>query len=88
MSLNAENTRTSKTAEHRRRFLKSLAVGGGLFTTPGLFAQSLTTTPAQTLGPYYPNGMPLGQDNDLIIQGDSITPAIGEVTWLSGGCSE
>ena len=84
VSLNAANTRTSKTAEHRRRFLKALAAGGAFFTTPGLFAQSLSITPAQTLGPYYPNRMPLDQDNDLIIQGESITPAAGEITWLTG----
>jgi protocatechuate 3,4-dioxygenase beta subunit len=69
----------------RRRFLKALGLGGGvLFTRPGLFAQTLVQTPAQTIGPYYPDRMPLDQDNDLLVINDAITPAVGEVTWLSG----
>ena len=41
-------------------------------------------TPAQTAGPFYPDKLPLDTDNDLLIINDSITPAFGEVTWLSG----
>ena len=56
------------------------------FTTPGLFAEELTRvrTPAQTEGPFYPNKLPLDTDNDLLIVNDSITPAVGDVTHLSG----
>jgi protocatechuate 3,4-dioxygenase beta subunit len=68
---------------NRRAFLKT-GLGGLLFSRPGLFAQVLVETPAQTLGPYYPDLLPLDQDNDLILIGDNITPATGQVAWLSG----
>jgi protocatechuate 3,4-dioxygenase beta subunit len=51
---------------------------------PGLFAEELTRTPRQTEGPFYPDHLPLDTDNDLLIINDSITPAVGEVTHLSG----
>ncbi len=62
-------------------------VGRRLFLgqmTLAAFAQQLVLTPAQTEGPYYPDKLPLDRDNDLIISGDSITPAIGAITWVSG----
>jgi protocatechuate 3,4-dioxygenase beta subunit len=70
----------------RRGFLSTLALGSALFTTRGLFADELTRlrTPPQTEGPFYPNKLPLDTDNDLLIVNDSITPAVGEVTHLSG----
>jgi protocatechuate 3,4-dioxygenase beta subunit len=67
---------------HRRLFLT--AAGTALFTTRGLFAEELTRTPAQTEGPFYPNKLPLDTDNDLLVVNDSITPAVGEITHLSG----
>src|SRR5438105_7230496 len=66
----------------RRAFLG--AAGSTLFTVPGLFAEELTRTPPQTEGPFYPNKLPLDTDNDLLIVNDSITPAVGEVTHLTG----
>lgn len=36
-----------------------------------------------TEGPFYPDKMPLDTDNDLLIVNDSITPAVGEVTYVS-----
>ena len=69
---------------HRRYFLRSLAATTALFTTPGLFAEALVQTPRQTEGPFYPDHLPLDTDNDLIIVNDSATPALGEITWLSG----
>ena len=70
----------------RRGFLRTagLTLGAAAFTTPGLFAEELTRTPRQTEGPFYPNKLPLDTDNDLIIVNDSITPAVGEITHLSG----
>ena len=59
-------------------------VGAAAFFTPGVFAEQLTQTPAQTDGPFYPDKMPLDTDNDLLIINDSITPAVGAVTHLSG----
>ena len=72
----------------RRRFLQNLGVGAGaaLFTTPGLFAETLKlkTTASTTEGPFYPNKLPLDTDNDLLIINDGITPGIGEITHLTG----
>jgi protocatechuate 3,4-dioxygenase beta subunit len=69
---------------NRRQFLRSLAVGGAFFTLPGLFAEELIRTPRQTEGPFYPDHLPLDTDNDLLVINDAATPALGEVTWLSG----
>ena len=35
-------------------------------------------------GPFYPDKLPLDTDNDLIIINDAITPAVGEITHLTG----
>jgi protocatechuate 3,4-dioxygenase beta subunit len=61
-----------------------LALGALGYFTPGVFADELTRTPKQTEGPFYPDKMPLDTDNDLLIINDSITPAVGEVTHLTG----
>jgi protocatechuate 3,4-dioxygenase beta subunit len=70
----------------RRSLLGSLGLGAAWYSTPGLFAEELARvrTPAQTEGPFYPKKLPLDTDNDLIIINDSITPAVGEITHLSG----
>jgi protocatechuate 3,4-dioxygenase beta subunit len=70
----------------RRIFLGAAALGTAWFTTPGLFADELerVKTPAQTEGPFYPDKLPLDTDNDLLIVNNNITPAVGEVTHLSG----
>jgi len=77
----------------RRGFLgRSLAVGLGTgavavpawFAVPGAFAEELARTPRLTEGPFYPPRLPLDTDNDLIIVGNSTTPAVGEITHLSG----
>jgi protocatechuate 3,4-dioxygenase beta subunit len=70
----------------RRLFLGALGLGAAYFTTRGLFADELSRikTPPQTEGPFYPDKLPLDTDNDLLIVNDSITPAVGDVTHLSG----
>lgn len=71
----------------RRSFLKQFAYGAALFTTPGLFAQELARpvqTPDQTEGPFFPDRMPLDTDNDLIVINNGITPAVGDITHLTG----
>jgi protocatechuate 3,4-dioxygenase beta subunit len=68
----------------RRAFLAAMAAGGIYFTQRGAFAQALVETPAQTEGPYYPDRLPLDQDNDLLLINDAITPGVGTVSWLSG----
>lgn len=54
------------------------------FDTPGAFAEELSRTPTQTEGPFYPDRLPLDTDNDLLLLNDTITPAVGEVTHLTG----
>jgi protocatechuate 3,4-dioxygenase beta subunit len=70
----------------RRLFLGSAAAAAILpfWTVRGAYAEELTKTPRQTEGPFYPNKLPLDTDNDLLIINDHITPAVGEVTHLTG----
>jgi protocatechuate 3,4-dioxygenase beta subunit len=71
----------------RRQFLSQVGLaglGGIFYTVPGLFAQELAATPAQTEGPYYPRTLPLDTDNDLLVINDNITPAVGTILHLSG----
>jgi protocatechuate 3,4-dioxygenase beta subunit len=70
--------------ESRRRFLRGLGFGAAMFTVPGLFAEELLRTPPQTEGPFYPDHLPLDTDNDLIVVNNSLTPAVGAVTYVSG----
>src|SRR6478735_2991442 len=67
-----------------RRLFLGAAAGAAFFTTRGLFAEELARTPSRTEGPFYPDKLPLDQDNDLILIKDSLTPAVGEITHLSG----
>ena len=68
----------------RRGFLHTTASGILFVISSAAFAEELMKTPRLTEGPFYPDKMPLDRDNDLIIIGKSITPAIGEITRLSG----
>ncbi len=77
--------RANPSAASRRVFLRhSLAWGYSLWFVPGVFAEELTRTPRQTVGPFYPDQLPLDTDNDLLIINDGISPAIGEITHLTG----
>lgn len=68
---------------NRRAFLG--AFSASLFTVRGLFAeQLLLPTPSMTEGPFYPDQLPLDQDNDLLVVGDQITPAVGTIAHLNG----
>ncbi len=68
----------------RRLFLSSLALGTAAYTVRGAFAEELARTPRLTEGPFYPDKLPLDTDNDLLVINDSITPAVGDITLLSG----
>ncbi|HEV8607867.1 MAG TPA: protocatechuate 3,4-dioxygenase [Tepidisphaeraceae bacterium] len=73
----------------RRRFLRRVGVGAAAIAASnwfvrGAFAEELVRTPAQTEGPFYPDHLPLDTDNDLLVINDSITPAVGEITHLTG----
>lgn len=69
---------------NRRLFLKTLAIGSAAFAARGAFAEELIRTPRMTEGPFYPDRLPLDTDNDLIIINDNLTPAVGEITHLTG----
>jgi len=69
----------------RRGVLRGgLTLGALAFFAPGVFAEQLARTPRLTEGPFYPDKLPLDTDNDLLIVNNSITPAVGEVTHLTG----
>src|SRR5437762_13848366 len=68
----------------RRLFLGTLTLGAAAFTVPGAFAEQLLRTPPLTEGPFYPDRLPLDTDNDLIVIGNSLTPAVGQITHLTG----
>lgn len=68
----------------RRGLLGGMAAAGAMFTVRGAFAEELVRTPRQTEVPFYPDHMPLDTDNDLLVINDHITPAVGQVTHLTG----
>jgi len=69
----------------RRRFLRGVGLAAGFFALPGAFAEELMRrTPWVTQGPLYPDTLPLDSDNDFIIVSNSVTPAVGEITHLTG----
>lgn len=74
---------------HRRAFLRQLGIGAaaawvGLAGGRSFAEELLAATPELTEGPFYPDRLPLDTDNDLLIVNESITPAVGEITHLSG----
>jgi protocatechuate 3,4-dioxygenase beta subunit len=69
---------------NRRQFLTRTALAAAFFSVPGAFAEALVQTPRQTEGPFYPDKLPLDTDNDLIVVNDATSPAVGDITWLSG----
>ncbi len=71
-------------AGSRRRLLGTAALGALFAGRRGAYADELVRTAAQTEGPFYPDRLPLDTDNDLLIINDSLSPADGAVTWLSG----
>jgi protocatechuate 3,4-dioxygenase beta subunit len=68
----------------RRSFLGGLAFGAAAFAAKGAFAEELLRTPEQMEGPFYPDKLPLDTDNDLLVINDDLSPAVGEVTHLTG----
>jgi len=70
-------------APSRRTFFRNLGFGSAAFLAPGAWAE-LLQTPKQTEGPFYPDHLPLDTDNDLLVLNDSLTPAEGEISYVSG----
>jgi protocatechuate 3,4-dioxygenase beta subunit len=54
------------------------------FGVRGAFAEALRQTAVMGDGPYYPDRLPLDTDNDLLIVNDRTSPAVGEITHLTG----
>jgi protocatechuate 3,4-dioxygenase beta subunit len=69
---------------NRRRLLRNFTLGAAGLWVPGAFAEAFTLTPKQTEGPFYPVDLPLDTDNDLIVLNDGLTPALGNITHLTG----
>lgn len=68
---------------NRRQVLQAGVALSAAFSSKAVFADRIAT-PTQTEGPFYPDKMPLDTDNDLIVINDKLTPAVGEITHLSG----
>ncbi|MGF1582678.1 MAG: intradiol ring-cleavage dioxygenase [Gemmataceae bacterium] len=68
----------------RRQVILAGSLGAAAWLVPGVFAEELTRSPSMTEGPFYPDRLPLDTDNDLILIGNSTTPAVGEITNLTG----
>lgn len=77
-------TRSQRHQRERRRWMQRVSAAALALYAPGAFAESLAVTPRLTEGPFYPDKLPLDTDNDLLIVNDSITPAVGTITHLSG----
>lgn len=67
----------------RRQFMRGATLSAAALAAPGAFAQALSTAVTGD-GPYYPDRLPLDTDNDLLILNDALTPAVGEITHLTG----
>ena len=70
----------------RRKLLHSLLLTTGGIITGDLYAEALTLTPRATEGPYYPDHLPLDQDNDLLRIKDGATAEgviSGPPQWVS-----
>ena len=68
----------------RRRLLHSLLLATGGVITADIYAEALILTPRATEGPYYPDHLPLDQDNDLTTIIGGAAPAGGIVTEFGG----
>lgn len=75
---------SSRFRSARRHFLTQSAFAAALVATPGLFAEELAITAGMMEGPFYPDKLPLDTDNDLLIINEALTPAVGEITHLTG----
>lgn len=68
----------------RRTLLRSLLLATGGILTNSLHAEAMKLTPWQTEGPYYPDHLPLDQDNDLARVKDASQSATGSITNFGG----
>lgn len=59
-------------------------MGAGGLWVPGVLAEALVITPRSTEGPYYPDHLPLDQDNDLVRCEGQEAAAMGTVASFGG----
>lgn len=88
----------SKFSAERRTLLAASALSSLMFVAPrssalgffdpGRLADDLEQTPPQGEGPFFPDKLPLDTDNDLLVLNDALTPAVGEITHLTGKVSD
>jgi protocatechuate 3,4-dioxygenase beta subunit len=67
-----------------RRHLLFAAAGGALLASSALALAERLLTPRQTLGPFYPDQLPLDRDNDLVLVEGQAEPARGIRVQLHG----
>ncbi len=83
-SKRSENTTMTKSTTNRLR-RKLLGAAGVVGVTPYLaWAETLLPTPRQSTGPFYPQQLPLDDDNDLTRVAGRVGLAKGQTTDLSG----
>lgn len=68
----------------RRHFVQQAAWFTALASSSHLLAAELSKTPRTTEGPFYPDKLPLDTDNDLLIITDSVNPAMGTISHVTG----
>jgi len=68
----------------RRRLIAALSSLGALAALPGAVLAAPIPTPRQSLGPFYPDEIPLDSDNDLVQVEGRPGVAAGEIADLSG----
>ncbi|HEX3135533.1 MAG TPA: intradiol ring-cleavage dioxygenase, partial [Planctomycetota bacterium] len=68
----------------RRGFVALTAVGLTACASGAARAADLIPTPPQTEGPFYPDKLPLDQDNDLVLVQGRMDPSKGIITHLHG----
>ena len=68
---------------NRRVFLQRLATATALAAAP-VWASAALSTPDQPAGPFYPEELPLDDDNDLVHVTGQDAPALGSKTDLTG----
>lgn len=75
---------SSQAGSKRRTLLRALLAASLGCATRQALAQGLVATPAQTEGPFFPDKLPLDQDNDLTRIAGHHSSAAGEITDLTG----
>lgn len=66
------------------RLRRCMLMGALVCVAQPAFPQNLLPTPKQTEGPFYPDRLPLDQDNDLTLVAGRHAQSSGEITDLTG----